>query len=86
MRGLHSWSALHRTVTRPAQLLGYRPLKAGLIAEQGDSPSRHQQLHMQLSPQLKSNHPDGWLFTLFTDSGRVPSRQHRMLRTSDARL
>ncbi len=31
MRGLHSRSALHRTVTRPAQLLGYQPLKAGLI-------------------------------------------------------
>lgn len=30
MWGLHSRSALHRTVTRPAQLLGYQSLKTGL--------------------------------------------------------
>ena len=71
--GLHSRSASHRTVTRPAQLHGQRSLKAGLVAAQGDSPSRHRQLHVQLSQQLKSSHPSGWRFALFMDSGRVPS-------------
>jgi len=33
--GLHSRSASHRTVTRPAQLHGQRSLKAGLVAAQG---------------------------------------------------